>query len=531
MAQGISLANKCQILFGAAVLALLTAALAVPWVRTGSLVTDGQLEVSRQLSEAILHEGLPIRKQGEGAIPFRFFEIGDILTDTVSEQDEFLQASFAKFEADPAATERFEGRTADERTRYRYARAIREREWRELGEQRFLDWKPRIASTRPDDALAAILVIDRTSSHAEAQILQNRMYIVASGLGVVVLAVLVFHLILKRVIFSPVRALTAVAERIELGSTTARAGLSTGDDFERLSRAFDGMLDRLQEGQTQLRRVNESLDLKIGELAEANVGLFEANRLKSEFLANVSHELRTPLNSIIGFAELLDEIARNDPNADPKRVRYINNILQSGRNLLEMINELLQMAKIEAGRLEVTIGPTSVKDVVEGLAGIMRPQSLQKRIAVETAIEDELPGIESDPGKLQQILFNFVSNAIKFSPEGTRVTIAARRTMRDDGVACVRVDVTDEGPGIPLDMQDTIFEKFRQVDASHTRAHSGTGLGLAICRELADRLSARVALHSVPGRGATFSVEVPVEFKGKQLEALMPASATAPEGR
>jgi signal transduction histidine kinase len=157
----------------------------------------------------------------------------------------------------------------------------------------------------------------------------------------------------------------------------------------------------------------------------------------------------------------------------------------------------------------------------------MRPQSLARRIAVETEIEDDLPGVESDAGKLQQILFNFVSNAIKFSPEDTRVVIAARRTVREDGTPCVTASVTDQGPGIPLDMQDTIFEKFRQVDASHTRAHSGTGLGLAICRELAERLGARVSLYSVPGSGATFSVEVPVEYHGKQLEALMPEPAAS----
>ena len=370
-------------------------------------------------------------------------------------------------------------------------------------------------------------MIDRKSDFAEAQILSNRVFILASGVIAVALAILVFHLILKRLIFGPVRALTEVAERIEQGSLTARAKISTGDDFERLSKAFDGMLDRLDDNQRQLRAVNESLDLKIGELAEANVGLFESNRLKSEFLANVSHELRTPLNSIIGFAELLDEIARTDPNADPKRRRYIGNILHSGRNLLEMINELLQMAKIEAGRLEVTIGPASVKDVVEGLAAIMRPQSLAKRITVDTEVEDDLPGVESDAGKLQQILFNFVSNAIKFSPDETRIVISARRTERADGTPCVTASVIDQGPGIPLDMQDTIFEKFRQVDASHTRAHSGTGLGLAICRELAERLGARVSLYSVPGEGATFSVEVPIEFKGKRLEALMPEGAAS----
>jgi signal transduction histidine kinase len=176
--------------------------------------------------------------------------------------------------------------------------------------------------------------------------------------------------------------------------------------------------------------------------------------------------------------------------------------------------------------LEVTIGPTGVKDICEGLVAIMRPQSLAKRITLEARIEADLPGVESDAAKLQQILFNFVSNAIKFSPEDTTVVIDARSSESADGTPCVRVAVIDQGPGIPLDMQDTIFEKFRQVDASHTRAHSGTGLGLAICRELAERLGARVALASDPGEGATFSVEVPVEFKGTRLEPLMSEETT-----
>jgi two-component system sensor histidine kinase BarA len=526
MAQGISLANKCQILFGVAVVALLGGALAVPWIRTGTIVTDSQLEVSRELADEILSRRSLADADGKGPMGGRIYRVGELVGESQSESDPFLQTSFAVFSADPTETERFDNLSKDGSVHYRYARVIREAQWRELSEPDFQAGGAGNPATpvRPDDAVAAMLVIDRKSDFAEAQILGNRVFIVASGIIAVALAILVFHLILRRLIFGPVRALTGVAERVEQGSTTARAQLSTGDDFERLSKAFDGMLDRLEEGQRQLRAVNESLDLKIGELAEANVGLFESNRLKSEFLANVSHELRTPLNSIIGFAELLDEIARTDPNADPKRRRYIGNILQSGRNLLEMINELLQMAKIEAGRLEVTIGPASVQDVVEGLAAIMRPQSLAKRISVETDIEPDLPGVESDAGKLQQILFNFVSNAIKFSPEDTRVVISARRTVRADGTPCVVAAVTDQGPGIPPDMQDTIFEKFRQVDASHTRAHSGTGLGLAICRELAERLGARVALQTVPGSGATFSVEVPLEFKGKQLEPLMSSS-------
>jgi len=527
MAQGISLANKCQILFGVAVVALLGGALTIPWVRTASIVTDSQLEVSREMANGILSHGQIDPTELTDPNSGRLYQVGEIVGESQSDTDPFLRASFARFSADAAETESFEKEQRAGTVYYRYARAIRQEEWRELLPPDFIDTAAPPAAARPDDAVAALLLIDRKSDFAEAQILSNRVFILASGVIAVALAILVFHLILKRLIFGPVRALTEVAERIEQGSLTARAKISTGDDFERLSKAFDGMLDRLDDNQRQLRAVNESLDLKIGELAEANVGLFESNRLKSEFLANVSHELRTPLNSIIGFAELLDEIARTDLNADPKRRRYIGNILHSGRNLLEMINELLQMAKIEAGRLEVTIGPASVKDVVEGLAAIMRPQSLAKRITVDTEVEDDLPGVESDAGKLQQILFNFVSNAIKFSPDETRIVISARRTERADGTPCVTASVIDQGPGIPLDMQDTIFEKFRQVDASHTRAHSGTGLGLAICRELAERLGARVSLYSVPGEGATFSVEVPIEFRGKRLEALMPDGAAA----
>ncbi|MCA9283582.1 MAG: HAMP domain-containing histidine kinase, partial [Phycisphaerales bacterium] len=302
---------------------------------------------------------------------------------------------------------------------------------------------------------------------------------------------------------------------------TIRSSIHTGDDFEQLSDAFNTMLDQVQKSQEQLRTVNENLDLKVTELSEANIGLFESNRLKSEFLANVSHELRTPLNSIIGFAELLDEMAKADTAADPKRLRYLANILASARSLLDMINELLEMAKIEAGRMAVSVEAVSVPDIVEGLQTIMRPQAEAKRITVAARIAANLPVVETDPGKLQQILYNFMSNAIKFSPAGESVTIAAERVTRQDSSPGVRLSVADRGPGIPYDMQDTIFEKFRQVDASHTREYAGTGLGLAICRELAELLGATVSLVSEPGHGATFFVELPLVYRTKELQPLM----------
>jgi two-component system sensor histidine kinase BarA len=350
-------------------------------------------------------------------------------------------------------------------------------------------------------------------------------WVLVLGLLIAFVAALVFFwLILRRQVLTPVRQIGDIAERVGRGEADARSTLKSGDELEDFAGTFNRMLDEGQRARRQLTAMNEALDLKVGELSEANVGLGESNRLKSQFLANVSHELRTPLNSIIGFADLLEEIALAERTADPKRVRYIQNIQRSGRNLLDMINELLDMAKIEAGRMEVAIGPASIADLCEGLQAIMRPLALQKRIDVQVRVPADLPRVETDAGKLQQILYNFLSNAIKFSPEDGVIIVNAEPVKREGQHDAVRVSVSDHGPGIPADMQDTIFEKFRQVDASHTRRAGGTGLGLAICRELAELLGSTVGLVSEPGRGSTFWVEVPQVHKPRQLKPLMAGS-------
>lgn len=519
MASGISLANKCQLLFGAAVVTILGVALAVPWVRTQTLVRESQLEVARQLATTWLENGILLGRSSTGPIPIRLYNVADIVPE--SEPDAFIVAALRRFESDPADKEYFVDDSSADEPRYRYARAIRESQWTALEDRRFADFSLRPLVPAVTDPLRAILVIDRRSDFAAGQMLLNRVYIVATGIVGSALAILVFYFILTKLILSPVRGLRETAEKVRKGDLTIRSSIHTGDDFEQLSDAFNTMLDQVQKSQEQLRTVNENLDLKVTELSEANIGLFESNRLKSEFLANVSHELRTPLNSIIGFAELLDEMAKADTAADPKRLRYLANILASARSLLDMINELLEMAKIEAGRMAVSVEAVSVPDIVEGLQTIMRPQAEAKRITVAARIAANLPVVETDPGKLQQILYNFMSNAIKFSPAGESVTIAAERVTRQDSSPGVRLSVADRGPGIPYDMQDTIFEKFRQVDASHTREYAGTGLGLAICRELAELLGATVSLVSEPGHGATFFVELPLVYRTKELQPLM----------
>ena len=187
-----------------------------------------------------------------------------------------------------------------------------------------------------------------------------------------------------------------------------------------------------------------------------------------------------------------------------------------------MLFRSLDMAKIESGRMEVTIEPTSIMDLLEGLVGIMRPQSKVKNIHLELDIEQSISSIQTDAGKLQQILYNYLSNAIKFSPIDSKVIVSAKR-IREYGVpSSIRIQVKDNGPGIPEDMLEMVFEKFRQVDATHTREHSGTGLGLAICRELADLLHSTLGVESAHGMGSSFYVDVPEVFASESLEPLMP---------
>jgi signal transduction histidine kinase len=203
------------------------------------------------------------------------------------------------------------------------------------------------------------------------------------------------------------------------------------------------------------------------------------------------------------------------PVPDAKTLRYINNILQSGRSLLDLINELLDLAKIEAGRMEVRSEPLVVSDMFEGLTNILRPLLEQKDLTFAPAVAPDVPILQTDPGKLQQVLYNFLSNAIKFSPAGGRIAIVA---TREGSAEQVRVAVIDQGPGIPPEKQSVIFEKFRQLDGGVTRAHGGSGLGLAISRELAHLLGGTIGVKSNPGEGATFWISLPVRIQAGEMD-------------
>ncbi len=359
--------------------------------------------------------------------------------------------------------------------------------------------------------LLGIAVVD-IKSQPQSELFLNRMFILLAGMLAGALAIGVLYFIVTGLILQPVRVLQETAEKVSQGDLNIRSDISTGDEFQQLSETFNTMLANLKSSDEQLRSINKALDLKLGQLAETNVALYESNRLKTEFLANVSHELRTPLNSILGFAELLKETVGADP--DPKAVRYLQNILSSGRNLLELINDLLDLAKIEAGRMDVRSEPLSLGDVFEGLINLLKPLAEGKDLSIVPSVAADVPIIHTDPAKVQQVLYNFLSNAIKFSPPGGRVELTAQPA--EEGK--VKISVSDQGPGIDPEKHALIFEKFRQIDGSVTREHSGTGLGLAISRELTTLMGGTIGVQSIPGKGATFWVILPVKTQPGQRD-------------
>ncbi len=244
------------------------------------------------------------------------------------------------------------------------------------------------------------------------------------------------------------------------------------------------------------------------ELEDRNRKTQEANRLKSEFLANMSHELRTPLNAIIGFAALM-HAGRAGPMADLHK-EYLGDILSSARHLLQLINDILDLAKVEAGRVEVRPEPVDLPRLAGEVRDILRGLAADK--GLQFTVEVAISGATVDPRMLKQILYNFLSNAIKFTPGGGRVAL---RITGTDGE--LRVDVEDTGIGIKPEDMSRLFVEFQQLDASTTKRHPGTGLGLALTRRLAELHGGRVEVKSTPGVGSTFSAIMPREvaaFRG-----------------
>ncbi len=557
----ISLAAKCQIVFGAAVVLIISAALFVPWQRMEQLTEQLNEKAAAAVARSVVAEHVVSMRaaspaaqptttpaprtaltiDGQPVLPPRLIGVSSI-TQAPEKYSRFENSAMQRFIKDrrlPFFARFYETKEGPE-AGYRYAQPLLASEeciachsntnaanaaTKPALAAAFEDFdfdasaspavKPAVVPTTQPVALLGLVSVDMPSQISTRQQLLNRVFILTAGLIAGVVAISIFYVITSRLILQPVRVLQETAEKVSEGDLNIRSDISTGDEFQVLSETFNTMLVNLKNSADQLRAVNKSLDLKLGQLAESNVALYESNRLKSEFLANVSHELRTPLNSILGFAELLKDLTL--PAGDPKIARYIQNIYTAGHNLLDLINDLLDLAKIEAGRMEVRSEPLSLTDLFEALASVLKPLTEQKNLTIVPSVTPDLPIIETDPAKLQQILYNFLSNAIKFSPAGGRIELSAR--LEADRI---RISVSDRGPGIEAAKHNTIFEKFRQLDGSVTRQHSGTGLGLAISKELTALLGGSIGVSSEPGQGATFYVILPLRIA---------ASATDMRGR
>jgi PAS domain S-box-containing protein len=274
--------------------------------------------------------------------------------------------------------------------------------------------------------------------------------------------------------------------------------------------------DELMRQTEELRSQGDELLAQQRELEVKNVEIERASRLKSEFLANMSHELRTPLNAVIGFSELLLDNAQT--RLEKAEIRYVEDILASGRHLLHLINDILDLVKIEAGRTTLKLEPIEPEEAVSDAIALVQPAARKKRIRIETRVVVTRP-VLADQGRLRQILLNLLSNAIKFSPDGAPIYITA-----EDQGEFVRFSVRDEGPGMDEALLAQLFRPFVQGESALVKTHQGTGLGLAISRGLVEQHGGTIEVASRVGVGSTFAFTLPVSaVSAAPVDARLPA--------
>jgi len=510
----LSLAEKCRITFGAAVVFTLALALLLPYIWMSQLTKKASLDAGRARAETLQSRHFQLREPSESCLP-ALDSTGAVLD---VNDAEIRWIRFAKDEqASPLPL------TKDQKEMIELLKAEDGRDdGIRFAKKNGVLYSNYVRIFKATDSCISChnlqgsagafsrgepigaVVIESRAGEISKTVLLNRVWIIAAGLIGGTGAIVAFYWITQRVILRPIRQLRALANNVAEGNLEVRAAIKTGDEYEKLSNAFNNMIDGLAAAQEKLRQTNKQLDGKIAELSERNIELFKAGKIKGEFLANISHEFRTPLNAILGFAEILrekPEVLKKD-----KGRRYAENIISSGKRLLNMINDLLDLAKTEAGKMELHIEKTSVSQLCKELVASFSQLSKRKKIKVKLVVDEDIPILSTDPGKVQQILYNFLSNAVKFTPERGRIEI--RAGMADEKT--VRIAVADTGCGIAEADKKKIFEKFRQADGSITRESTGSGLGLAISRELASMLAGSIWMESEVGEGSTFWLDIPV---------------------
>jgi signal transduction histidine kinase len=328
---------------------------------------------------------------------------------------------------------------------------------------------------------------ERTSTDTSALIAANdsayagsRDLFVAVGAVSVVLA-LALGLVLSWSLVAPIQRTEARLAEIAAGDFSGRLEVPNRDELGALA--------------ANVNRMNDELRRLYGELERAS-------RHKSEFLANMSHELRTPLNAIIGFSQVLHERLFGEIN--DKQEEYLDDILSSGNHLLSLINDVLDLSKVEAGQVELDVATFSLRESLERGVVMVRERAIEQRITLSLELATDVDLVDGDERRLRQIVFNLLSNAVKFTPAGGSVVVASARVGRE-----VRVSVADTGPGIAREDQARIFEEFQQTDLG-VEQREGTGLGLALSRRLVELHGGRIWVESELGGGSRFVFTLPV---------------------
>jgi signal transduction histidine kinase/CheY-like chemotaxis protein/HPt (histidine-containing phosphotransfer) domain-containing protein len=322
---------------------------------------------------------------------------------------------------------------------------------------------------------------------------------------------------LQATITRPIVEISDVARKVvEKRDYSVRATRNTDDEIGTLVEAFNEMLSEIQRRTADLEssgreigRLNEDLERRVGErtaqLEESNLQLKAASMAKSNFLSMMSHEIRTPMNGVLGMLELLSL-----SNLDPQQRTTLEIVRNSGRSLLRIIDDILDFSKIEAGKLEIRPEVASIQAIVASVVGIYSGNASSKALVLKSRVDERIsPAVLVDPVRVQQILNNLVSNAIKFTSKG-HVTLEAELVDRKDGVDVVRFSVTDTGIGIPLEAQAALFQPFSQVSGGIASAFGGTGLGLSIGQRLATLMGGSIEMASVVGEGTTMSLTLPL---------------------
>ncbi len=269
--------------------------------------------------------------------------------------------------------------------------------------------------------------------------------------------------------------------------------------FSKITRDFTERrreLDELRASEERAVRMSEQLALLYRRAQEAT-------RMKSEFLANMSHELRTPLNAIIGFAELLHE--GDVPCESPQRQEFLGDILRSGRHLLALINDVLDLSKVEAGRMEFRPQPLRLDELINEVVNVLRPSAERKQLQLSAEIDPTLGEVMLDASRFKQVLYNYLSNALKFTPERGHITVRARPEGKEE----FRLEVEDDGIGIAPGDLERLFVEFEQLDSGLTKHHAGTGLGLALTKRLVEAQRGKVGVRSDKGKGSVFHAVLP----------------------